>query len=68
MREVLSCVDMARLQARIIGHPHLFTRHGARARVYSADPSFSIRRRIGDHILAALMPLKPRRLTFEKMC
>ena len=60
MREVLSCRDMARLQARIIGHPNLFIEHGARAHVYSADPGFNLRGCVGDRIRAALLLLSGR--------
>lgn len=69
MREVLACRDMAFLQARIIGHPHLFLKYGAHAKVFSADPSFNLRHSIGESIGRILSSLynKRKHLIFHKM-
>jgi hypothetical protein len=71
VREVLSSRDMALLQARIIGHPNLFIHCGARARFFSADPSFDLDACFGDRIRAALLRLsdrrRPRALCLAKM-
>lgn len=71
MREVLSCGDMAYLQARIIGHPRLFYQYGAQAKVFSADSDFSLRDCVGQEIRRLLHDLsrrdKSKPLTFQKM-
>jgi hypothetical protein len=61
---------MALLQARIIGHPHLFTRYGAGANVFSADPRFNLQTMIGNFIRPILDGIEGRRkgdLRFSKM-